>query len=143
MWYFLLLLGLALCSALRCPLCELMGVTWVTLSCRGISVRCLTTQTFLLIFSRFLVPISSVICNDITAYLFGFFFGRTPLIKVMEDVRQKPFPQTYRPQSISTIAALALFPNAAACHRGGREFPLLSCVQLGPPWGPDSIFLCL
>lgn len=143
MWYFLLLLGLALCSALRCPLCELMGVTWVTLSCRGISVRCLTTQTFLLIFSRFLVPISSVICNDITAYLFGFFFGRTPLIKVMEDVRQKPFPQTYRPQSISTIAALALFPNAAACHRGGRKFPPLSCVQLSPPWGPDSIFLCL
>lgn len=33
-------------------------------------------------FSRFLVPISSVICNDITAYIFGFFFGRTPLIKV-------------------------------------------------------------
>ncbi|KAF2984308.1 hypothetical protein EK904_000696 [Melospiza melodia maxima] len=30
----------------------------------------------------FLVPISSVICNDITAYIFGFFFGRTPLIKV-------------------------------------------------------------
>ncbi|MXQ87988.1 hypothetical protein E5288_WYG022538 [Bos mutus] len=29
----------------------------------------------------FLVPISSVICNDITAYIFGFFFGRTPLIK--------------------------------------------------------------
>uniref|UniRef100_A0A8C5L7M0 Phosphatidate cytidylyltransferase n=1 Tax=Jaculus jaculus TaxID=51337 RepID=A0A8C5L7M0_JACJA len=31
---------------------------------------------------KFLVPISSVICNDITAYLFGFFFGRTPLIKL-------------------------------------------------------------
>ncbi|XP_036886780.1 phosphatidate cytidylyltransferase 1 isoform X2 [Sturnira hondurensis] len=30
----------------------------------------------------FLVPISSVICNDITAYLFGFFLGRTPLIKL-------------------------------------------------------------
>nr|XP_009674885.1 PREDICTED: phosphatidate cytidylyltransferase 1 [Struthio camelus australis] len=30
----------------------------------------------------FLVPISSVICNDITAYIFGFFFGRTPLIKL-------------------------------------------------------------
>ncbi|XP_047922436.1 phosphatidate cytidylyltransferase 1 isoform X4 [Anser cygnoides] len=29
----------------------------------------------------FLVPISSVICNDIAAYIFGFFFGRTPLIK--------------------------------------------------------------
>nr|XP_028599513.1 phosphatidate cytidylyltransferase 1 isoform X2 [Podarcis muralis] len=30
----------------------------------------------------FLVPISSVVCNDIAAYIFGFFFGRTPLIKV-------------------------------------------------------------
>ncbi|KAK7912736.1 hypothetical protein WMY93_012947 [Mugilogobius chulae] len=30
----------------------------------------------------FIVPISSVICNDIMAYLFGFFFGRTPLIKL-------------------------------------------------------------
>ncbi|KAK6312668.1 hypothetical protein J4Q44_G00160150 [Coregonus suidteri] len=30
----------------------------------------------------FLVPVSIVICNDIMAYLFGFFFGRTPLIKL-------------------------------------------------------------
>ncbi|XP_078400041.1 phosphatidate cytidylyltransferase 1 isoform X2 [Cetorhinus maximus] len=30
----------------------------------------------------FIVPISIVICNDIMAYLFGFFFGRTPLIKL-------------------------------------------------------------
>uniref|UniRef100_A0A670KI13 Phosphatidate cytidylyltransferase n=1 Tax=Podarcis muralis TaxID=64176 RepID=A0A670KI13_PODMU len=30
----------------------------------------------------FLVPISSVVCNDIAAYIFGFFFGRTPLIKL-------------------------------------------------------------
>ncbi|XP_077571674.1 phosphatidate cytidylyltransferase 1 [Stigmatopora nigra] len=30
----------------------------------------------------FIVPISIVICNDIGAYLFGFFFGRTPLIKL-------------------------------------------------------------
>lgn len=29
MWYFLLLLGLALWYALLCPLCELKGVTWV------------------------------------------------------------------------------------------------------------------
>lgn len=33
-------------------------------------------------FTRFIVPISCVICNDIMAYMFGFFFGRTPLIKV-------------------------------------------------------------
>ncbi|KAL7836934.1 hypothetical protein AOLI_G00282180 [Acnodon oligacanthus] len=29
-----------------------------------------------------LFPISCVICNDIMAYMFGFFFGRTPLIKL-------------------------------------------------------------
>jgi phosphatidate cytidylyltransferase len=30
----------------------------------------------------FLVPVSMIICNDIMAYMFGFFFGRTPLIKL-------------------------------------------------------------
>ncbi|EDV22126.1 uncharacterized protein TRIADDRAFT_50693 [Trichoplax adhaerens] len=30
----------------------------------------------------FLLPVSLVICNDIMAYIFGFFFGRTPLIKL-------------------------------------------------------------
>ncbi|XP_063314825.1 phosphatidate cytidylyltransferase 1 [Pelobates fuscus] len=30
----------------------------------------------------FLVPVCIVICNDIMAYMFGFFFGRTPLIKL-------------------------------------------------------------
>lgn len=41
------------------------------------------TQKLLFIYlNRFIVPISCVICNDIMAYMFGFFFGRTPLIKV-------------------------------------------------------------
>lgn len=30
----------------------------------------------------FLLPVSMVICNDITAYIFGFFFGRNRLIKL-------------------------------------------------------------
>mmetsp|Transcript_4498 Transcript_4498/g.7921 ORF Transcript_4498/g.7921 Transcript_4498/m.7921 type:complete len:430 (-) Transcript_4498:244-1533(-) len=30
----------------------------------------------------FLLPCSLVICNDIWAYIFGFFFGHTPLIKI-------------------------------------------------------------
>ncbi|XP_031553815.1 phosphatidate cytidylyltransferase 2-like [Actinia tenebrosa] len=30
----------------------------------------------------FLLPVTMVICNDIWAYIFGFFFGRTPLIKI-------------------------------------------------------------
>jgi len=33
-------------------------------------------------FFRFLVPVSMIICNDIMAYMFGFFFGKTPLIKL-------------------------------------------------------------
>ncbi|XP_018319457.1 phosphatidate cytidylyltransferase, photoreceptor-specific [Agrilus planipennis] len=30
----------------------------------------------------FIVPVSMIICNDIMAYVFGFFFGKTPLIKL-------------------------------------------------------------
>ncbi|KAK9704637.1 phosphatidate cytidylyltransferase [Basidiobolus ranarum] len=30
----------------------------------------------------FFLPVALVICNDIFAYIFGFFFGRTPLIKL-------------------------------------------------------------
>lgn len=41
-----------------------------------------TLMETLLCLNRFIVPISCVICNDIMAYMFGFFFGRTPLIKV-------------------------------------------------------------
>ncbi|KAI8813563.1 cytidylyltransferase family-domain-containing protein [Cladochytrium replicatum] len=30
----------------------------------------------------FILPVSLVICNDVMAYIFGFFFGRTPLIRL-------------------------------------------------------------
>lgn len=36
----------------------------------------------LYIITRFLVPVSMVICCDIMSYIFGFFFGKTPLIKL-------------------------------------------------------------
>ncbi|GFV10597.1 phosphatidate cytidylyltransferase 2 [Trichonephila clavipes] len=32
--------------------------------------------------TRFIVPVSMIICNDVMAYMFGFFFGKTPLIKL-------------------------------------------------------------
>lgn len=32
--------------------------------------------------SRFIVPVSMIVCNDVMAYMFGFFFGRTPLIQL-------------------------------------------------------------
>lgn len=43
---------------------------------------CIQSPTVQLLFSRFLVPVSMIICNDIMAYMFGFFFGKTPLIKL-------------------------------------------------------------
>lgn len=30
----------------------------------------------------FIVPVSMIVINDSMAYLFGFFFGKTPLIKL-------------------------------------------------------------
>lgn len=31
---------------------------------------------------RFLLPATLIVINDIAAYIFGFFFGKTPLIKL-------------------------------------------------------------
>lgn len=59
----------------------LFGWTHVTL-------LLIVTQSHLIIQNTFeglvwfLVPVSMIICNDIMAYMFGFFFGRTPLIKL-------------------------------------------------------------
>lgn len=39
-------------------------------------------QIYKFINSRFIVPVSMIVINDIMAYVFGFFFGRTPLIKL-------------------------------------------------------------
>ena len=36
----------------------------------------------LCIVDRLLAPVSMIICNDVMAYIFGFFFGKTPLIKL-------------------------------------------------------------
>mgnify|MGYP002775217187 CR=1 FL=1 len=35
-----------------------------------------------LTFCRFLLPASLIVINDIAAYICGFYFGRTPLIKL-------------------------------------------------------------
>jgi phosphatidate cytidylyltransferase len=33
-------------------------------------------------FNRLIVPVSMIICCDIMSYMFGFFWGKTPLIKL-------------------------------------------------------------
>lgn len=46
------------------------------------------TQSYLIIQNLFegliwfVVPVSMIVANDVMAYLFGFFFGKTPLIKL-------------------------------------------------------------
>uniref|UniRef100_A0A131Y241 Phosphatidate cytidylyltransferase n=1 Tax=Ixodes ricinus TaxID=34613 RepID=A0A131Y241_IXORI len=48
----------------------------------------IVTQSYFLIQNMFegliwfIAPVSMIVCNDIMAYLFGFFFGKTPLIKL-------------------------------------------------------------
>ncbi len=54
----------------------------------NIALMLIVTQSNLMIYNVFdgiiwfLVPVAVIICNDIMAYMFGFFFGRTKLIKL-------------------------------------------------------------
>lgn len=53
-----------------------------------VSLLIVVTQSYLIIQNIFegliwfIVPVSMIVCNDVMAYMFGFFFGRTPLIKL-------------------------------------------------------------
>ena len=53
-----------------------------------VALLCVVTQSYLIIQNMFqgliwfIMPIMMVIINDIMAYVFGFFMGRTPLIKL-------------------------------------------------------------
>lgn len=40
------------------------------------------TLNYIKLLCRFIVPVSMIVINDVMAYMFGFFFGRTPLIKL-------------------------------------------------------------
>ena len=53
-----------------------------------VTLLIVVTQSYLIIQNMFegliwfIVPVSMIVCNDVMAYLFGFFFGKTPLIKL-------------------------------------------------------------
>ncbi|XP_058834820.1 phosphatidate cytidylyltransferase, photoreceptor-specific [Topomyia yanbarensis] len=53
-----------------------------------VALLIVVTQSYLIIQNIFegliwfIVPVSMIVCNDVMAYMFGFFFGRTPLIKL-------------------------------------------------------------
>uniref|UniRef100_A0A915BII4 Phosphatidate cytidylyltransferase n=1 Tax=Parascaris univalens TaxID=6257 RepID=A0A915BII4_PARUN len=79
-----------------------IGFVWFVLSLRKgyymrqfslfawshVTLLLIVSQSFLIIQNIFqgiiwfLVPVSMIICCDIMSYIFGFFFGRTPLIKL-------------------------------------------------------------
>nr|CAD7427639.1 unnamed protein product [Timema monikensis] len=53
-----------------------------------VALLIVVTQSYLIIQNIFegliwfVVPVSMIVCNDVMAYVFGFFFGRTPLIQL-------------------------------------------------------------
>lgn len=53
-----------------------------------VALLIVVTQSYLIIQNIFegliwfIVPVSMIVCNDVMAYVFGFFFGKTPLIKL-------------------------------------------------------------
>jgi phosphatidate cytidylyltransferase len=53
-----------------------------------VTLLIVVTQSYLIIQNMFegliwfVVPVSMIVTNDVMAYLFGFFFGKTPLIKL-------------------------------------------------------------
>lgn len=53
-----------------------------------VTLLIVVTQSYLIMQNLFegmiwyIVPVSMIICNDVMAYMFGFFFGKTPLIKL-------------------------------------------------------------
>lgn len=67
----------------------------------------------------FLLPASLIVINDIAAYFFGFFFGRTPLIKLSPKKTWEGFIGA----SVTTIISAFLLANLL-----GR-FPWLTCPR--------------
>jgi len=69
----------------------------------------------------FLLPCSLVVCNDIFAYIFGFFFGRTPLIKLSPKKTWEGFIGGW----FATMIWGFLF------SRFLTKFSLMTCVKQG------------
>eukprot|EP00252_Welwitschia_mirabilis_P005479 TRINITY_DN1595_c0_g2_i1.p1 TRINITY_DN1595_c0_g2~~TRINITY_DN1595_c0_g2_i1.p1 ORF type:complete len:389 (+),score=54.41 TRINITY_DN1595_c0_g2_i1:255-1421(+) len=85
----------------------------------------------------FLLPASLIVINDIAAYFFGFFFGRTPLIKLSPKKTWEGFIGA----SVSTIISAFLLANVLGqfqwltCPRKELSTGWLSCDP-GPMFKP-------
>eukprot|EP00252_Welwitschia_mirabilis_P005473 TRINITY_DN1595_c0_g1_i2.p1 TRINITY_DN1595_c0_g1~~TRINITY_DN1595_c0_g1_i2.p1 ORF type:complete len:428 (+),score=51.18 TRINITY_DN1595_c0_g1_i2:237-1520(+) len=90
----------------------------------------------------FLLPASLIVINDIAAYFFGFFFGRTPLIKLSPKKTWEGFIGA----SITTIISAFLLANVLGrfqwltCPRKDLSTGWLSCDP-GPMFKPKQYTL--
>jgi phosphatidate cytidylyltransferase len=84
----------------------------------------------------FLLPCSLVICNDIWAYIFGFFFGRTPLIELSPKKTWEGFIGGWFSTMVWAFAFVRLL----------SRFPLMVCERRGfrlefwPECAPSALF---
>ncbi|RYR63335.1 hypothetical protein Ahy_A04g021136 isoform G [Arachis hypogaea] len=90
----------------------------------------------------FLLPATLIVINDIAAYIFGFFFGRTPLIKLSPKKTWEGFIGA----SISTIISAFLLANVMGrskwltCPRKDLTTGWLDCDP-GPLFKPEPYSL--
>ncbi|XP_039052891.1 phosphatidate cytidylyltransferase 1-like [Hibiscus syriacus] len=90
----------------------------------------------------FLLPASLIVINDIFAYIFGFFFGRTPLIKLSPKKTWEGFIGA----SVTTIISAFVLANILGrfqwltCPRKDLSTGWLQCDP-GPLFKPENFFL--
>ncbi|TXG69695.1 hypothetical protein EZV62_004630 [Acer yangbiense] len=90
----------------------------------------------------FLLPASLIVINDIAAYVFGFFFGRTPLIKLSPKKTWEGFIGA----SVATIISAFVLANFLGrfqwltCPRKDLSTGWLDCDP-GPLFKPESFTL--
>ncbi|KAG9452829.1 hypothetical protein H6P81_005733 [Aristolochia fimbriata] len=87
----------------------------------------------------FLLPASLIVINDIAAYIFGFFFGRTPLIKLSPKKTWEGFMGA----SVTTMISAFLLANVLGsfqwltCPRKDLSTGWLQCDP-GPMFRPET-----
>lgn len=83
---------------------------------------------------RFLVPVAMIICCDVMSYVFGFFFGRTPLIAISPKKTWEGFIGGAFSTVLFGLAVillpLALCPVLLAVVLLAASIPLF-CVSVG------------
>jgi len=82
----------------------------------------------------FLLPCSLVICNDIWAYIFGFFFGRTPLIKLSPKKTWEGFMGGWLATMVIGFIMSRLYTKFGlmVCERRGFRLEYWPDCQLDP-----------